>query len=371
MPKLSCLVIGIASLLNFTHSLAYQPQTIAFQEIESLQEPHSSIVEQQDPEILEKKRKDSESYNLENQSTFNSLRFQLKLLKLPSNGNNALFLGRTEKQGADFNNHGLGPKNIVNEQTRWVFIDAEERERQSLNDLVIRTENLVEYTQKIGLKDPFLHKFKLIVIDSGAAEYILTNELLDKLLEWIRPHGNSTLIFENPNVKIYPTCIFPFDLFSLPLEKRKERWQRGETVPYGIEGDDLRAYPNFEVPLSQIFFDTSKENVEKAEEIKTLLSSCYVLDKKKCNFLQDQLCDNNKLQTFQTLLPQFQEYFLKRQTEKLEQKLKQHFHTVNLVKNEVLNNSAPFVKDHTYYPALNRFWWIASGKITPDTRDDN
>jgi hypothetical protein len=162
----------------------------------------------------------------EDRKEIEKIRFQLRFLKFNPSGNNALFLGRTQDQGADAKNLGFltNINNPLNDTTQWFFIDSEERTPKSFNDIVVRTDTLINLIIHGKIEDKFLNQFKVIVIDSGAAGYILTNALLDKLISWAHNGPESILIFENIPSKVYTTCsISPGSFPSLPDGERKKK----------------------------------------------------------------------------------------------------------------------------------------------------
>jgi hypothetical protein len=301
---------------------------------------------------------DRERDIIEDDDPVPSIRNQLQKLDLDSNGNNALFIGRTEKEGVDIHNTGsLGPKNLVNRKTKWVFIDSQPRDQQSNNDLVLTIQDLIDFLKKSGAatEEQFREKFKLIVVDSGAAYYILTDAILHKFIDWVRPSDGSTLIFEHIPARVYATCLPPFSPFFNDPWQRQQKWEKGEPISYReLKSGSLRAFPNFCNLFCEIYFNTmyeDKESFHKEELARPKKDS-------------DILCkaDPELLAMFKDLSPEFKEHFNKLQQQKIQKELTLYFDTVILKKNDHGHNDAPFVRDRTYNPAHNLFWWVASGK---------
>jgi hypothetical protein len=294
-----------------------------------------------------------------------SVKSQLEQLTLDPEGNNALFIGRTEEQGADSNNTGsMGPKNLVNEQTNWVFLDCAPRESKSSNDIILAIEDLIDFIDNTA-SNQLTEKFKLVVIDSGVACYILNMNVLNKLIDWVAPGKDTALIFEHVPCNVYSTCSGPFSqgstLSALQAPwKKQEKWEQGEEVFFKEIGQNslpLRAFSNAHDLFCQIYLNTKLEGkvwdrdlYENIREHKKLLS------------LQEQMMDMSMVNTFSALRPELRAYFDELRVQKIQSALTKVFNVVEFKTNDNEHYDAPFVKSMTYAPSQCSFWWVVSGK---------
>jgi hypothetical protein len=358
-PKVK-FIIGVSSLFYLTQTIACADLTSpTFNEASIKQE-----LKEEHPLTIQKEFESLDKENLNYEETTNWLiDYQLERLSLNKDNNNALFLGRTEHQGANINNPGsLAPHNLVDSKTSWVFLDSADREPLSNNDVIANTEDLLNFF-KTSNKDKLSERFKLIVIDSGAAEYILTSVLLNKIISWVTPGETSTLIFENLPPRVYPTCSIPFALFSEPLWERQKKWDKGEALTLEEFNEHcLRAFPNAQDVFCQIYCNTKKNNEEWDEKSIVACSKWYLQKPQNWKSLQEEVSDQIKLEKYNRDCHQLKKYFKKSQEDKIRDQLSQYFEDVSLQQNKSKNNDAPFVKGSTFNPSQHRSWWVAIGK---------
>ncbi|MDP1724271.1 MAG: hypothetical protein Q8L85_06170 [Alphaproteobacteria bacterium] len=295
-----------------------------------------------------------------------SVKNQLEQLALDPEGNNALFIGRTEEQGADSNNTGsIGPKNLVNEQTHWVFLDCAQRESKSSNDIILTIEDLIDFIDNTAANQ-LTEKFKLVVIDSGVSCYIINMNVLNKLIDWVAPGEDTALLFEHIPCNVYSTCSGSFSagstLSALQAPwKKQEKWEQGEEVFFVEIGQNslpLRAFPNVRDPFCKIYFNTKLEDKVWDNQDFYENSAKYI----ELVGLQNQMMDMPMVNTFNALRPELGAYFDGLRVQKIQSALTKVFNVVEFKANDNEHYDAPFVKSMTYAPSQCSFWWVASAK---------
>jgi hypothetical protein len=291
------------------------------------------------------------------------IKYQLENLSLNNDNNNALFLGRTEAQGIDLENPGsLVPKDIIDSNTKWVFIDYQNREQLSVNDIVAPIEEVIQIYPN-NETDSLAKKFKLIIIDSGVAGYIMSGNLLKKLISWIKPDKASALIFENLPPTIHPTCEIPYQFASECLWERQRKWKQGEKLFIQQFGNNLLSfYPNAQDPFCQIYCNTKRKGKKWCEESIEACSRYFRNSANDWQRIKEEMTDYKKIQHYKDCCDNLKKYFKARQNEKIGQELALYFNNVSLQENLNKNNDAPFVKGKTYNPSNQFFWWVAIRK---------
>jgi hypothetical protein len=285
------------------------------------------------------------------------LDLQLHNIDLNTDGNNAAFIGRLESEGSDVNNNDFAPGTIVSEDTKWVFVDATEREPLSPNDIVTYMHNFLN--NKLAAER--MHgKFKLVVIDSGAGVYFMNDEVIQELLTWLAPGDSSSLIFQHmaPSLHQAMPCLLPY---ILPVPVRINQWYKAEKfILPGHEELSFVSYPSCASNFPTIYVDTFTDPTLGESVFDDKYSFCKdAASRKAC--LQN-FASPAKARAFEdkseAVTLAMEEYFIKR----LQDFFQKHFDTVNLIENMNETNSAPFVKGGTNLPSPTNLWWMLIGK---------
>jgi hypothetical protein len=283
----------------------------------------------------------------------------------------ALFIGRTEAEGADINNPVfLQTTNFPANKIDWTFIDPKPRSPESSRDMVATIDQVIHSRPKTT-KNNFQGVFDLIVIDSGAAGYFLNTVILRNLIDWVKPGSNSLLIFENLPTVVNLTCVLPNGLFSVKPWEKQRRWQVGEKITSpNLEdeseslGGELSAYPDSQDLFCEIYFNNQKKGEEWGDDLKQASLKAFDNSDEENNRILNEIQDPQKTIVFKRCEDKLGNYFKKNQENKIHKELSGYFDRVSLQKNNNSHNDAPFVKGKTYRPANNLFWWVAQGKKT-------